>query len=206
MSSKRLIAKVCGITHNDDLRMALDEGADFVGFLHYPPSPRHCANLCLMKEAGDKGVLVVVARDISDLLELVKLSSSPWVQPHLPVELQGEGITALKETGFNVILPWPDQDGNLMLQSDLYLWENTPSKTGLMGGSGKAHDMSHPPPGPFLLAGGMDANSVQASLEAMPDSAKGLLKGFDAASRLESSPGRKDPDRVKRFLNAVHER
>jgi phosphoribosylanthranilate isomerase len=71
------------------------------------------------------------------------------------------------------------------------------------GGSGQAHQAQHPPPGLFLLAGGLDAGNLAERLAALPANAQRHLAGVDAASRLESTPGRKDPDKVRAFLETA---
>jgi phosphoribosylanthranilate isomerase len=52
---------------------------------------------------------------------------------------------------------------------------------------------------PVMLAGGLDAESAVAAVEAVRPF------GVDASSRLESGPGIKDPERVRRFVAAVRE-
>ena len=63
---------------------ALAAGADLAGFLHHPASPRHCRDLALAAAAGERAVLVAVTPDADQLLDLVRRSGAPWVQPYLP--------------------------------------------------------------------------------------------------------------------------
>jgi phosphoribosylanthranilate isomerase len=63
--------------------------------------------------------------------------------------------------------------------------------------------MAYPPPGPFLLAGGLDAENLQARVAALPVAAHAAFAGVDAASRLEAALGVKDPARVAAFLRAA---
>jgi len=198
------MAKVCGLTCAEDVAMVLAAGADLVGFLHHPASPRHCPDLGLAGSAGGRAVLVAVAGDAGSLVELARGAGAPWVQPYLPAAERARAVAMLHEDGRKVLLPWPDDPGQEPVPADLYLWETSPGATGLLGGSGRGHAMAHPPPGPFLLAGGLDGGVLAARLALMP-SLRGRCRGFDAASRLESSPGRKDPALVQTFVRNAHD-
>jgi phosphoribosylanthranilate isomerase len=65
--------------------------------------------------------------------------------------------------------------------------------------------MGCPPPGPFLLAGGLEAANLAQRHQALPAASRVRLRGFDAASRLEASPGAKDPIKVRDFVRRAHE-
>jgi phosphoribosylanthranilate isomerase len=199
-----MMAKVCGLTGAADLALALEAGADLAGFLHHPASPRHCPDLALARRAGDRAVLVVVAGTADALLDLARAARAPWVQPYLPGPERPRALAGLRAEGFRVLLPWPDQPDPEALAADLYLWETSPARTGLLGGSGQGHPMAFPPPGPFLLAGGLDAGALAERLARMAAPVRARCRGFDAASRLEAAPGRKDPARVTAFVHHAH--
>ena len=200
----KLIAKVCGLTRAADTRLALELGADFVGFVHHPPSPRHCTDVAAASaDAGDRGVLVRVGEDAEAMIKQAKAAGLGWVQPHAG-DSRGKVVRALRAAGLKVLLPWPDEPDQDTVEADLYLWEPSPLDTGLQGGSGTAHAALHPPPGPFLLAGGLDGATLQQRLASLPLDTKRFLRGVDAASRLESAPGRKDPAKVAAFLENAH--
>lgn len=200
----KLLAKVCGLTTPEDARFARDAGADLLGFVHHPPSPRHCADLpAACAGLGGQGVLVAVGEDPAPMIAQAKAAGLAWVQPHAGAA-RAEVAAALRGAGLRVLLPWPDEPEQAVVPADLYLWEPSPALTGLPGGSGQAHGALHPPPGPFLLAGGLDGPSLLGRLAALPTEAKGLLRGVDAASRLEAAPGRKDPLKVRAFLENAH--
>lgn len=203
------MAKVCGLTTAKDVAMVLAAGADLVGFLHHPPSPRHCPDPALARLAGDRAVRVVVMAEAMELLNHLERSAVGWVQPYLPPAQRAQALSLLKDRGLRVLLPWPDEPEQAPLEADLYLWETSPRDTGLLGGSGQGHAMRFPPPGPFLLGGGLSGPLLRGRLEAMPDPARPVCHGFDAASQLEHpeavrGPGRKDPDRVRAFVQAAH--
>lgn len=200
----KLIAKVCGLTTAGDARFARDAGADLLGFVHHPPSPRHCADIPAASAGqGGHGVLVIVGEDPSPMIAQARAAGLAWIQPHAGAA-RAAVAQALKAAGFRVLLPWPDEPDQAFIPADLYLWEPSPAVTGVPGGSGQSHQALHPPPGPFLLAGGLDGPSLQSRLAILPAETKGFLRGVDAASRLEAAPGRKDPLKVRAFLENAH--
>ena len=74
--------KVCGLTTADDVAMTLDAGADLLGFLLCPASPRHCPDLGLVRLAGDRAVLVAVAGEADTLLAWARAAIRyTWASP-----------------------------------------------------------------------------------------------------------------------------
>jgi phosphoribosylanthranilate isomerase len=200
-----MMAKVCGLARAEDLAAAQAAGADLVGFLHHPASPRHCPDLTLARGAGEKAVLVAVAPEPALLLQWARQAGAAWIQPYLPAPGRAAAVARLRAAGLRVLLPWPDEPDQEPVPADLYLWETSPKATGLLGGSGQGHAMAFAPPGPFLLAGGLDGAVLAERLAGMPEQARSRCLGFDAASRLEAAPGRKDPLKVRAFVRAAHE-
>lgn len=202
-----MMAKVCGLTRAEDVALALGAGADLVGFLHHPPSLRHCPDPELFRLAGARAIAVVVAADPDHLLALLPTADLRWVQPYLPAAHRAQGLARLRARGLQVLLPWPDEADQEPLEADLYLWETSSQATGLLGGSGQGHPMAFPPPGPFLLAGGLHGPLLATRLAQVPAGMRPHCCGFDAASRLEAEGAapRKDPDRVRAFVHAAHD-
>jgi phosphoribosylanthranilate isomerase len=198
-----MMAKVCGLTCAADVVMVLAAGADLLGFLHHPASPRHCPDLKLVSLAGERAILVAVAERAEDLLTLARRAGAGWVQPYLPAPERARAVALLQAEGRRVLLPWPDEPDQTAPEADLYLWEASPRVTGLLGGSGQGHPMAHPPPGPFLLGGGLHGAVLGARLARLEQ--RSGCRGFDAASRLERAPGLKDPALVASFVHNAHE-
>jgi phosphoribosylanthranilate isomerase len=199
-------AKVCGLTRAEDVAVARSAGADLIGFVHYPQSPRHCDALTTLAPlAGSAGVLVMVAEQPDDILQQLRQLPLTRVQPYLPDACRADGVRALQAAGYEVLLPWPDVPDQAPIPADLYIWETARAQTGVHGGSGQAHAAAHPPPGPYLLAGGMDADAIASRVAQLPTEDLKHLAGFDAASRLESSPGIKDAHRLNQFVSKVHD-
>lgn len=198
------LAKVCGLVRAGDVAFAASEGADLLGFVSHPPSPRHCADLSVAEPYLDRAVLVQVADGAEAVLALARRHGFRKVQPYLPAAVREAGVRALREAGFYVLLPWADEAGQGPVPADLYLWETPAAATGVAGGSGQGHAMAFPPPGDFLLAGGLDASNLREPVRSLPPPLRARCRGVDAASRLEASPGVKDPAKVAAYLRTAH--
>ena len=200
-----LIAKVCGITSADDAQAALAAGADLIGFVRHLPSPRHCEDLeSASSGIGIRGVLVGVSDQIDTIIDEAIGYGLGWIQPYLPVNERTYALTRAHAAGLKLLLPWPDSPDQEPVAADLYLWETAPTQTGVHGGSGQTHAARFPPPGPFLLAGGLDGDNVRSRINALTRDLHDQCRGADAASRLEASPGRKSFPKVQHFTSTVH--
>lgn len=199
-----LLVKVCGLTSAADAALSFEAGADLLGFVVHPPSPRHCPDPATAAgEVLDRAVLVMVSADPDLLARTAEAAGIRRIQPHTPPAERIRVAGALRARGFDLILPWPDAPDQDPVAGALWLWEPGPAVTGLEGGSGQANPLGHPPPGPFLLAGGLDGAVLPDRVRALPPGPRAGLRGFDAASRLESAPGRKDPDKVRAYVRAA---
>ena len=196
--------KVCGLTNAADAAFAAMEGADYLGFVVHPPSPRHCADLAeATREVRDRAVLVTVADDAEIIMRMANSAGIGNIQPYVSREHRQTVIQRLKAEGYFILLPWIDERDRVALTEDFHIWESNPDETGVAGGSGRTHPMAFPPPGPFLLAGGLDAENLWERAALIPAEARLNLRGFDAASRLERSPGIKDSVKVRAFIRTI---
>jgi len=199
------LAKICGLVSAEDAAFAAGQGADLLGFVSHPPSPRHCEDLSVAYPYLDQAVLVQVAECAEAILATAHRHGFRRVQPYLPAVSREAGVHLLRDAGLQVLLPWPDEPDQASVAADLYVWEASPQVTGVVGGSGQGHAMAHPPPGPFLLAGGLDAANLRERVQGLSASQRGDFLGVDAASRLEASPGVKDPAKVSAFIHAAYD-
>jgi phosphoribosylanthranilate isomerase len=202
--------KICGIKDAATLAMATAGGADYVGFVFYPPSPRSLdlfAAAELAREVPDdvRRVAVLVDPDDRDLDGLLA---------HVPIDilqLHGaetpERVRAVAaRTGCRVMkaLRVLDRDDLALAESyrdaaDLLLLDAKPRPGALLpGGNGEAFDWAilegFTTPLPWALAGGLHADNIAAAVRhAAPDI-------VDVSSGVESAPGVKDPARLRAFL------
>lgn len=197
------LAKVCGLTRTEDAAFAAAQGAHLLGFVRHAASPRHCQNLAIACPYLDRAVLVQVSERVEDILCTAQQHGFRKIQPYLPSEGREEGVQRLRAEGLMVILPWVDAPDQAPIPAELYLWEPSREQTGVYGGSGQGHALAFPPPGPFLLAGGLDGFNLGTRFDLLPPATHPLLRGFDAASGLEQAPGIKSPERVAAFIEAA---
>ncbi|MBL63886.1 MAG: phosphoribosylanthranilate isomerase [Opitutae bacterium] len=206
--------KICGVTQSEIARVALEEGSDFIGSIFYDQSPRFVtlekARLLLddAKVPSAKRVAVAVDPDPEELA-CWKLEGFSFFQLHFPESLSR-----------NRIISWSQAVGreNLWLAPKLSAEGSFPEElleladTFLIdafsrdqyGGTGQNADWvgfaswkNRWPSKTWVLAGGLSPNNV---LEALSSSQAEIL---DANSGLESSPGIKDPDKVRDFFSRL---
>lgn len=202
--------KICGLTREADVVAAATSGADAVGFVCYPKSPRYVPPVRLRALAGAVSpfatpVLLFVnasADLVEDALASVpdamlqfhgdepEAACSRYGRPYLRAVHMGDGVDLI--------------DWQARYPSAAALLADTPSATsGLYGGSGQSFDWSRaaPPPGllvkPLVLAGGLTAASVGEAI------ARVRPYAVDVSSGVEESPGHKSAARINEFIAAV---
>ncbi len=201
----RTIVKVCGITRIEDARVAIDAGADWIGVILRGESPRRieAARARIISSAVDGAtvVAVMVAPTPEEALALARAAGATRVQLHrvdpsnwpadfpLPVTIV---VSVAADGSLTEMLP-PEHHHVLLDTAD----------ASLAGGTGRTFPWEAArvvaASRSVLLAGGLDATNVAAAVR--------LVRpfGVDASSRLESSPGIKDAERVRQFVAAVRE-
>lgn len=195
--------KVCGLTSRDDVDHAVASGADAIGIVVYEGSPRFVAPERVAELAHGVPVLTVVLtvdREPSDVMRLAEQGGVRAVQPYgRHAAATGERALA---NGLGVLRPvravpgfsLPPDDGSIPLL-------DTPH-TALHGGSGETFDWAlvRDIDRDFVLAGGLGPENVRTAIDlATP-------WGVDASSALESDPGKKDPGKVKAFIEEAKRR
>lgn len=198
--------KVCGVTDSRSLKAASDNGARFIGLVFHPPSPRHlsldiAAQLSRQVPTGVRTVGLFV--DPTDEQIETTLSN---VQMDM-IQLHGsENRTRVAEIrnkfGLDVmkalkILSSEDlkQISNYRPVADWLLFDAG-------AGDGKTFDWSllkdyTDATGRWMLAGGLTPDNVKDAIFSLSPPA------VDVSSGVESQRGKKDPDKIKTFLNAV---
>lgn len=193
--------KICGMTSHDAVDAAVEGGADAMGFVLAPGSPR---SLTLDQAGGlADGVPIATFIVTVDLPPGQALAAAEYVGVS---GIQAYGDRSLDvaaeavEAGYLSITPVPvGSNGPLVDLSEvpescLPLFDT--SSPVQHGGTGVTFDWSVlPDPGrPFILAGGLGPDNVAAAIRAVHPF------GVDASSRLESEPGIKDPSRIVAFI------
>src|SRR5271155_4802000 len=200
--------KICGITCWEDARHAIEAGCDALGFNFYARSPRHITPQAaatirerLPKEIAAVGVFVNEAP--RDLLELAAALHLDYAQLHgeeKPAAARAVGRLTPVIKAFRVgprfraarVARYP---------AAAFLLDGAPSNGGPRGGTGRTFDWSvarrAADYGPIVLAGGLTPDNVAQAIRAAHPAA------VDVASGVERAPGRKDPRKLRAFLDAV---
>jgi phosphoribosylanthranilate isomerase len=196
--------KVCGITRPEDALLAVELGAELLGFNFWPQSKRAIDPEAAKKIISQvKGRVKVVGVFVNQLLEEVSEIASEigldMVQlhgdesPDFCADLDLPVIKALR-LGCEQDLCCLDDYSDLVWLID--------SKTEGFGGSGKMPDwelvkMAQKKTGKIILAGGLNPGNVEKAIRDLNPWA------VDVASGVEQSPGIKDEKKMEKFFKAV---
>ena len=208
-----LLVKICGLSTPDALDAALEAGADMVGFVFFPPSPRHLG-LGLARSLGarvagraKKVALTVDATD-QELSYIVEALAPDLMQLH-GKETPERVVAVRTHFGRPVIKALPIEGAADLSPVRIYAkvadWllfdARAPRAATRPGGLGKAFDwhlLEKLDPGlPFMLSGGLDPGNVAEAI------ATTRAPGVDVSSGVERAPGEKDPDKIRAFIRAA---
>jgi phosphoribosylanthranilate isomerase len=208
------LVKICGLSTPDALDAALNAGADMVGLVHFPKSPRHVglgAGRILSERARGKALRVALVVDPSDAdLDAVVAALDPdLIQLHgsEPPERVAAirarfGRPVMKAVG---VAEAADLAGVARYRSvaDRVLLDAKPPRTAgaLPGGNGLAFDWrllaGLDPATPFMLSGGLSPETVADAIE------RTGARAVDVSSGVETRPGEKSPDKIAAFVKAA---
>ena len=208
-----LIVKICGLSTRETLDVALDQAADMVGFVFFPPSPRHlklevarglgeavrgrAAKVALTVDADDATLGGIVEALKPDLLQLhgretaarlrdIKRKFGLPVMKALPVETAAD----------LAVLP------DYREVADRILFDARPPREATRpGGLGAAFDwhllenLDLAPP--FMVSGGLHAGNVAEAVRVT------RAGGVDVSSGVERAPGVKDTEMIRAFIRAA---
>ncbi len=199
--------KICGLTHPHEAVQCTHLGADAIGLVFFPKSPRNVTSDqareivdALPETVAATGVFVNAG--FSSIMSRVEHCGLSMVQlhgrelPDLALRLKAEGVGVIKALFIDGRPGIEDADG---FDVDGYLVEC--AKGPLPGGNatawdwGAARDFGRRYP--LVLAGGLSPDNVADAINA------GIPSAIDVSSGVEVSPGRKDPDKVARLIEAV---
>ena len=196
--------KICGLTRIEDLRLAVHAGADALGLVFYPPSPR-CVDL---------STAVRLARAVPPFVSMVGLfvnadpavlqSTLAAVPIHL-LQFHGDEDDAYcRQFGRPYIKAARVRPGMDLVQYAAAF----PSAQAILldafvdgyGGGGRVFDWSLVPPSlgkPLILSGGLDSDNVGEAVRRLRPAA------VDVSTGVEASKGIKDAEKMRAFVTAV---
>ncbi len=204
--------KICGIKDPENLKAATENGARFLGFNFYEPSPRYITfdiawNLARAIPTGVRSVGLFVNPEDDALERILTGIQLDMVQLHGD-ESPGR-IHEIKERFsmpvIKAIRIRDEQDLNNLegyeSAADWLLFDARPENATLPGGTGHSFDWTilkgRSFKKPWMLSGGLSENSIQDALSILKPNA------IDVASGVESAPGKKDATKIKNFLISV---
>lgn len=208
------LVKICGLSTPATLDAALDAGADLVGLVHFPKSPRHLGleagqalsarakgralRVALLVDPDDATLAAVIEAFDPDLLQLHGAESPERVAAiraryGRPV-MKALGIA--EEADLGALARYRTVADRLLLDA------KPPKAAGsLPGGNGVAFDWrlvaGLDPDTSFMLSGGLNPDNVGTAI------ALTGARSVDVSSGVEVRPGEKDPARIEAFVKAA---
>jgi phosphoribosylanthranilate isomerase len=193
-----MFVKICGITNEDDALFAVAMGADAVGFV-FAPSPRQVAAqqvYDITRRLPPEILTVGVFRDehperVIDIINRAGLKAAQlhgFESPDVVAQVAASVRWVIK----GVVAGTPDAMNAHLFGTDLILVDAATPGSGSVFDWALVDDL---PVGPrYILAGGLNPDNVASAVE------RGRPWGVDVSSGVEKSPGRKDPLKLKAFI------
>src|ERR1700676_1740599 len=208
-----LIVKICGLSAPETLDVALDAGADMVGFVFFPPSPRHLA-LETARELGQQvkrravKVALTVDADDATLANIVEVLHPDILQLHgmetvarLRDIKQKFGRQVMKALAVETAADLAALPGYAAVADRILFDARAPNGATRPGGLGAVFDWQLLEKLdlklPFMVSGGLSAANVAEAVRVT------RAGGVDVSSGVERAPGVKDPEMIRAFVGAA---
>ena len=214
MHQSDIRVKICGLRDEVGLNAAVEAGANYVGFVFFPKSPRNvtieqAAHLAAMVPPGVAKVALTVNMDDAGLdailnavpIDIIQLHG--YESPERVLEVKARyGLPVMKAVGIAEASDMDQIDVYARVADQLLIDAKPPKGADLPGGNGLAFDWQLVRDKkywtvPWMLAGGLTPEN--AALAILRTGAKQL----DLSSGVESAPGVKDPAKIRAFFEAV---
>jgi phosphoribosylanthranilate isomerase len=210
-----LLVKICGLNTESALDAALGAGADMVGFVFFPASPRHVSfdmARTLGQRARGRATKVALTVDADDTLmgaiidalhpDLLQLHGKE-PPSHVEVLRRRFGLPVMKAIAVAGKADLSAMAAYAGIADRLLFDASAPREATRPGGLGKPFDwqlLDHIESSvPFMLSGGLDAGNIAEALRIT------RAHGVDVSSGVERAPGEKDPDKIAAFVRAARE-
>lgn len=201
----RTRVKICGITRVEDMQAAVEQGADAIGLVFYPDSPRYVtAETAALIAASAPPFLTVTGLfvnasvdTVTKVMESVPLDLLQFHGDESCDDCRRFGLPFIKaipvEPGVDLharFAAYPEARGFL-----LDTWQ-----PGSHGGGGKTFNWDEIPvdlPAPVILAGGLSPDNVAAAVRQVHPYAVDVSSGVESEKRIKSA------DKIAEFVRAV---
>jgi phosphoribosylanthranilate isomerase len=208
-----LIVKICGLSTPETLDVALQAGADMLGFVFFPASPRHIGLEIargLGRQAKGRAVKVALTVDADDatLANIVETLRPDILQLHGKETLarlrdikQRFGLQVMKAIPVETAADLLPLAGYAAVADRILFDARAPKDATRPGGLGAVFDW-HVLENldlklPFMVSGGLHAGNVAEAVRVT------RAAGVDVSSGVERAPGLKDPDMIRDFIRAA---
>lgn len=217
--------KICGTTNLDDALVAVEAGADAVGFVFYEKSPRNVSVDAARKiveqlPAKLEKVGVFVDADCDGMRDAVASAGLTAIQLHGRRSLESacqDARPVTESLGVSKVIPMipssrlSETDGGVMIKGSIrekvFALLVDSQANGVGGGTGVPFDWDATKgmiqalgrSFPVIVAGGLTPSNAADALRTFRPF------GLDVVSGVEASPGKKDPDKVRAFVRAVRD-
>ncbi len=208
------LIKICGLSTPETLDVALGAGADLVGFVRFPKSPRHVSldlghRLSLQAKGRAQRVVLLVNPGDEDIAQAIEAINPDLIQlhgsetPERVAEIRSmvrrpvmKAFGIAEPSDLKALTPYAGGVDRILLDAK-------PPRTAnaLPGGNGLAFDWrvlnGLDPKLSFMLSGGLTPDNVAEAIRLTRSQA------VDVSTGVESGPGLKDPARIEAFIRAA---
>jgi phosphoribosylanthranilate isomerase len=208
-----LLVKICGLSTRETLDTALAAGADMVGFVFFPPSPRHLS-LETARELGRQAkgraakVALTVDADDAILANIVETLQPDLLQLHGKETIarlrdikQKFGLPVMKALPVETAADLAPLAGYAAVADRILFDARAPKEATRPGGLGAVFDWhlleKLDLQLPFMVSGGLHVDNVAEAVRVT------RAGGVDVSSGVERSPGVKDPEMIRAFIRAA---
>ena len=208
-----LLVKICGLSTRETLDAALEAGADMVGFVFFPPSPRHLSlgtASVLAGQAKQRATKVALTVDADDrTLEGIVEALAPDILQLHGHETPARVVEIKRKFGREVMKVLPVERASDLAAlpdyaavADRMLFDARPPKGATRpGGLGAVFDWqllkNLDLKLPFMVSGGLHVGNVAEAVRAT------RAGGVDVSSGVERAPGVKDVEMIRAFIRAA---
>ena len=207
--------KICGLKTPEAVASAVDAGAQYLGFVFFPKSPRHvdiptARALAMEVPVGVAKVALVVNATDAELdritsevpLDMLQLHGSESLERVAQIRAR-YGLPVMKAVGVAGSNDLAALDAYGMVADQILVDTKAPKGADIPGGNGRTFDWGLISKrgwnAPWMLAGGLTAENVVSAIRMTG------AKQVDLSSGVESAPGVKDPAKIRAFMAAIRD-